>query len=290
MNTGGGSGDTNLGTALVGSPHDYRIEWAANAVRFYVDGALVDSRVTTITAQLRPVISDFNAGGGNLSVDWLHMTPYAASGTFTSRVFDAGQVAAWQRLDADVVTLPGTGSGFEFRTGDVADPGVGWTEWTPVPPSGLLGQNARYLQYRAALTTTNTEVAPILREVEFTLAAPNREPTFDQDLGNRSDAEGDDIDLDAGASDADGDALTYAASGLPAGLSIDTASGQISGTIAFSAAAGSPYTVAITVRDGTTVDATDSFEWTVTNTNRAPVLGCHRQPERGRGCHHRRRR
>ena len=70
--------------------------------------------------------------------------------------------------------------------------------------------------------------------------------------------------LDAGATDPDGDDLTYAASGLPAGLSIDTASGQISGTIAFSAAAGSPYTVAITVRDGRTVDATDSFAWTVT--------------------------
>ena len=80
------------------------------------------------------------------------------------------------------------------------------------------------------------------------------------------------INLDAGATDLDGDALTYAASGLPAGLSIDTASGLISGTIAFSAAAGSPYSGRVTVRDGTTVDATDSFEWTVTNTNRAPSV------------------
>ena len=113
--------------------------------------------------------------------------------------------------------------------------------------------------------------------ITITVTNTNREPTFDQDLGNRSDAEGDVIGLDAGATDADGDTLTYAASGLPAGLSIDTASGQISGTIAFSAAAGSPYTVAITVRDGTTVDATDSFEWTVSNTNRAPI----RRPEPG---------
>ena len=41
--------------------------------------------------------------------------------------------------------------------------------------------------------------------------------------------------------------LTYAASGLPAGLSIDPATGLISGTIALSAASGSPYAVTVTV-------------------------------------------
>ncbi len=70
--------------------------------------------------------------------------------------------------------------------------------------------------------------------------------------------------VDAGASDADGDVLVYAASGLPAGLSINTSTGIISGTIGFGAAAGSPYAVSITVRDGAVVDATDTFTWTVT--------------------------
>ena len=94
----------------------------------------------------------------------------------------------------------------------------------------------------------------------WTVTNTNQEPTFDQNLGDRTDAEGDLISLDAGATDLDGDTLTYAATGLPAGLSIDTASGLISGTIALNAAAGSPYAVAVTVRDGSTVDATDSFE------------------------------
>ena len=58
------------------------------------------------------------------------------------------------------------------------------------------------------------------------------------------------ISLDAGATDPDGDTLTYAASGLPAGLSINTATGEISGTISLSAASGSPYAVSVTVRDG----------------------------------------
>ena len=48
--------------------------------------------------------------------------------------------------------------------------------------------------------------------------------------------------------------------------------GLISGTIAFNAAAGSPYSVSVTVRDGPAVDATDSFTWTVSNTTEVAAL------------------
>ena len=42
---------------------------------------------------MRPLASDRTNGGGNLVLDWMRMTPYAASGTFTSRVLDAGSAA-----------------------------------------------------------------------------------------------------------------------------------------------------------------------------------------------------
>jgi CSLREA domain-containing protein len=106
----------------------------------------------------------------------------------------------------------------------------------------------------------------------FTVSDTNREPAFNQDLGPRTDAEGAVISLSAGASDPDGDPLTYEASGLPAGLSINAGTGLISGTISFAAAGSSPYAVTITVRDGPTVDATDTFTWNVTNTNRPPTF------------------
>ncbi len=93
----------------------------------------------------------------------------------------------------------------------------------------------------------------------------NNEPTFDQNLPNRTDPEGTVINLDAGATDLDGDVLTYAATNLPPGLSINTGTGLVTGTINSTAAAGSPYSVSITVRDGPTVDATDTFTWTVTD-------------------------
>ena len=62
------------------------------------------------------------------------------------------------------------------------------------------------------------------------------------------------------ASDADGNPLTYSASGLPAGLGINSANGLISGT---PTAPGS-YTVTVTVSDGFVGGtASASFGWTV---------------------------
>ena len=118
----------------------------------------------------------------------------------------------------------------------------------------------------------------------LTVSATNQDPTFNQDLGDQSDAEGALISLSAAATDADLDPLTYEATGLPAGLAIDAATGLISGTIDYAAAALSPYAVTITVRDGPSVDDTDTFSWTVTNTNQPPVfIDRHHRPDQCRG-------
>ncbi len=75
----------------------------------------------------------------------------------------------------------------------------------------------------------------------WTVTNTNQNPTFDQDVADQTDAEGDVITgLDAGATDPDGDTLTYAATGLPGGLSINTASGLISGTLSSTSAGRAP--------------------------------------------------
>ena len=98
INAAGAITDTPLAAGLLGAPHRYRIEWGASSVRFLVDGALVHTHTGTLSGTLRPIASDFGAGGGALAIDWMRMSPYPVAGSFTSRVFDAGSNVGWQQL------------------------------------------------------------------------------------------------------------------------------------------------------------------------------------------------
>ena len=139
--------------------------------------------------------------------------------------------------------------------------------------SGTIAFNANANSpYSVSVTVRDGPAVDATDSFQWTVSNTNREPTFDQDLGAQSSAENDLVSLDAGATDPDNDPLTYAASGLPPGLAINASTGEISGTIAFSANANSPYSVSVTVKDGPLVDATDSFQWTVSNTNREPTF------------------
>jgi hypothetical protein len=148
--------------------HDYSIEWTPTEVRYFVDDNLVATHTIAITAQMRPIASDFNVGGGSVEVSYLDLVVYPTSGTFTSRVFDAGDSrATWKTLTAVLDTPPGTGVSFEARTGSTPTPDASWTNFQPV---GLGGQipgplGRRYLQYRATLTTTDTSVTPFVDSV-----------------------------------------------------------------------------------------------------------------------------
>ena len=110
-NNNGAATVTQLSSALLGSPHRYRIEWGASDVRYYVDGSLVATHTASFGAtQMRPIASDLNAALPELSVDWLRMSAYPGSGTFDSRVFDAGAgpSADWRALSWTASAPSGT--------------------------------------------------------------------------------------------------------------------------------------------------------------------------------------
>ncbi len=84
---------------------------------------------------------------------------------------------------------------------------------------------------------------------------------------NRTNVEGDTVSYATTASDPDGDALTYSATGLPPGISINPSTGQLTGTLGYNTAG--TYNPTITVSDGR-LTAAHTFNWIVTNTNRPP--------------------
>ena len=94
---------------------------------------------------------------------------------------------------------------------------------------------------------------------EASAPVPNVPPTL-TNPGAQANETGDSVTLTIVANDADGDSLTYSATGLPAGLSINN-SGVISGT---PSTAGN-YTVTVTVDDGED-SASTSFSWSIDGT------------------------
>lgn len=88
--------------------------------------------------------------------------------------------------------------------------------------------------------------------------------------GNQTTVLGASVNLQMQANDPNGDLLTWSANGLPNGLSINPASGLISGT---PIVAGS-FNATVTVTDGNTAPASASFTWVIDNLlNVQPLSG-----------------
>lgn len=168
VRTDNGSGDiaVNLGSAYLGSPHHYRIEWtAAGEFNYYIDESLVYTETTNIitTTPMRPAISDYNPGGDVVTVDWIHASPYSASGTFESRIFDGGRQTAWGAVSITANIPATTTLTTDIRTGDTPTPDNSWTAFTPVSDGDDIPVASRYIQYRATLETTDQTITPELK-------------------------------------------------------------------------------------------------------------------------------
>lgn len=91
----------------------------------------------------------------------------------------------------------------------------------------------------------------------------NTPPVLD-DPGPQSSVEGASVSLSMTAQDDEDDPLVFDAAGLPAGLTIDPVTGDVTGTIDLAAAAGSPYDTTVSVSDGVNEPVVAAFTWTVT--------------------------
>ena len=107
----------------------------------------------------------------------------------------------------------------------------------------------------------------------FTIDATNQAPVVMTRTANQRSADGAVVSFNAGQAfvDPNGDPLRFAASGLPAGLSIDAATGIITGTIDPRASAHGPYLVTLAASDDNGAAATETFAWHVRDV--PPTLG-----------------
>ena len=153
----------------LGAPHRYRIDWQITSVAFWIDGTLVATHAIDLGPSLRPVASDANGNGSVLSIDWMRMSAYAPSGTFVSRIFDAGTSSDWVRS----VDLYSAGRHRHHDEG----PGQRRRHVravqliAPITSGAAVGVHSRFLQYQAELTTTVPGVTPVIEDVTIGLMA-----------------------------------------------------------------------------------------------------------------------
>jgi hypothetical protein len=147
---------------------------------------------------------------------------------------------------------------------------------TGLPP--VLGLNTATGAITGTLTFTSAGTYPVTATVSdgaltnsknftWTVTNVNRAPTLTQPA-NQTSAGNATVSLQLAASDPDGTALTYSATGLPPSLTVNATTGVIAGTLS---STGATYTVAATVSDGSLANS-KTFTWTVSNVNRAPIL------------------
>jgi hypothetical protein len=163
--------NTLLSSTLLNAYHRYKIMWNATNFTIWVDGVQVATATQTVTTAMNVQVSDYNTGGTGLTVDWVRVSPYPTTATFTSRVIDAGSVTFWKAVNWNSILPTGTSIAISYRTGNTATPDATWSAYTTVANGGALTGNTRYLQYQAVLATTVTASTPVLKDISFTCGA-----------------------------------------------------------------------------------------------------------------------
>ncbi len=199
--------------------------------------------------------------------------PFVVTVTATDGTDNASQTFTWRVQSPVTLTNPGNQSNNE---GDTVSLSLTATDAT----GGTLTYAATVLPYGVSLNTSTGVLSGTTSAsgtVQATVTASDGTYSASQTFtwtvsavgpltllnpGDQSNNEGDAVSLPLYANDASGATVTFAAAGLPTGLSLDTTTGVISGTLSVGAAASSPFTITVTASDGTNSDQ-QAFQWTV---------------------------
>ena len=107
---------------------------------------------------------------------------YLAEGTLESKAHDTKVVSRWGKLSWEGVTPEGTAISFATRSGNTEKPNGTWNNWseelTVSEGSQITSPAARYIQWRAKLTTSEMSATPVLKKVTVASVQANTEPRF----------------------------------------------------------------------------------------------------------------
>ena len=115
------------------------------------------------------------------------------------------------------------------------DPVTGVITGTPPADTSQGGLAGEYI---VTVVATDPNGNSVSQTVSYNFSNPA--PIIDEAIFNRTLLDGDTVNIESGFVDPDGDVLTYTATGLPTGLSINAATGEIFGTIDNSASQNGP--------------------------------------------------
>jgi hypothetical protein len=163
----GSSLDFDIPGSYLGAPHLYRIVWNANSIEYYVDGILVHSQPITISSAMRPAISDFNTSSPGISVDYMYLSPYPASGTFISGIHDAGIPKTWGTASWTADIAVGTTLQLSQRQSN-SNVSILSEPWTLIASNGAsIGGTSQYIQYKADFGSSNSTLTPTLKDISI---------------------------------------------------------------------------------------------------------------------------
>ena len=116
---------------------------------------------------------------------------HAATGTLVSDVHDTKLVSRFGALSWHADLPPGTSISFETRTGNVGEPDETWSPWSASQAGAAASPPARFIQYRAKLSTTDPRRTPELRSVSVSYRTSNLAPEITRlDVPDLSTADG----------------------------------------------------------------------------------------------------
>ncbi|MHC4607687.1 MAG: PKD domain-containing protein, partial [Planctomycetota bacterium] len=203
------------------------------------DGSLTDSETITITVTNTNRAPTADAGPDQ-SADVGVLVTLDGSGSFDP---DGDPISfSWTQASGPAVSLSGAGT-----SGPTFTPTVTGT-------------------YVFDLTVGDGSLSHT-DSVTITVTQPNRAPVLDP-IGDKTVAEGGNLNFTVTASDPDGDTVTLSATGVPANATFTPATGVFDFNPDFTQ--DGTYNVTITASDGSLTDS-ETITITVTNTNRAPV-------------------